>query len=120
MSKILVVDDSAFMRKAIKNVLLSTKYDDVIEAENANEAVEKYTQYKPILVFMDILLPGDSGIDALKKIIEIDPNANVVMCSSMGQDSVVSEAMQIGAKNYIVKPFTTDKVLSILKSVLDE
>ena len=118
MVKIMIVDDSAFMRKIIKNALVSAGYSEIIEVSSGSEAVEQYKSQTPNLVFMDILMPGLSGTDALKGIVASNPNANVVMCSSMGQESVVTEAIQIGAKDFIVKPFTPDKIIEVVKKIL--
>ena len=112
---VLLVDDSNLIRKTIKNVLSKTKYSNVIEAQNGLEAIEMYKKFRPALVFMDLLMPNLSGTEALKKIIEFDPYANVIMCSSLGQDSVISEAIQLGAKGYVIKPFTQQMILNGLE-----
>ncbi|MGN0161293.1 MAG: response regulator [Lachnospiraceae bacterium] len=115
---ILVSDDAAFMRMMIKDILTKNGYNVVGEAENGQKAVEKYTELKPDLVLMDITMPEMDGIQALKKIKEIDPNACVVMCSAMGQQAMVIESIQSGAKDFIVKPFQADRVLEAVKKVV--
>lgn len=115
---ILVVDDAAFMRMMIKDILTKNGYNVAGEAENGLKAVEKYNELKPDLVLMDITMPELDGIGALKKIKAADPNARVVMCSAMGQQAMVIEAIQSGAKDFIVKPFQADRVLEAVKKVI--
>ena len=115
---ILIVDDAAFMRMMIKDILTKNGYNVVGEAENGLKAVEKYTELKPDLVLMDITMPDMDGIQALKKIKELDPNANIIMCSAMGQQAMVIEAIQSGAKDFIVKPFQAERVLEAVKKVV--
>jgi len=100
--RVLIVDDAAFMRMMIKNILTKNGYDVVAEAENGQIAVELYKNFKPDLVTMDITMPEMNGIEGVKEILNIDPNANVIMCSAMGQQSMVMEAIQAGAKDFIV------------------
>ena len=102
---ILICDDAAFMRMMIKDILTKNGYNVVGEAENGLKAVEKYSETKPDLVLMDITMPEMDGIQALKKIKEQDPGATVIMCSAMGQQAMVIESIQAGAKDFIVKPF---------------
>lgn len=116
--KILIVDDAAFMRMMIKDILSKNGYDVVGEAENGAVAVEKYADLKPDLVTMDITMPEMDGIEALKKIKAADPAARVVMCSAMGQQAMVVEAIQSGAKDFIVKPFQADRVLEAVSKAL--
>ena len=101
----LVVDDSAFMRDMIKNILKDTDVEEVYEAADGEEAVEKYKMTRPDIVFMDIMMPKMNGIDALKKIIADDPSAKVIMCTSIGQEKIISDAIEAGAKDFITKPF---------------
>ncbi len=115
---ILICDDAAFMRMMIKDILTKNGYNVVGEAENGLKAVEKYSETKPDLVLMDITMPEMDGIQALKKIKEIDANANVIMCSAMGQQAMVIEAIQSGAKDFIVKPFQADRVIEAVKKVV--
>lgn len=116
--KILVVDDAAFMRMMLKNILVANGFNVVGEAENGEEAVKKYKSLKPDLVTMDITMPVMEGIDALIQIKEIEPSAKVVMCSAMGQQMMVLKAIQAGAKDFIIKPFQEERVLQSLKKVL--
>ena len=118
MAKVMICDDAAFMRMMIKDILTKNGYNVVGEAENGLKAVEKYTELKPDLVLMDITMPELDGIGALKKIKEADSNALVIMCSAMGQQSMVIEAIQSGAKDFIVKPFQADRVLESIRKVL--
>lgn len=115
---ILVCDDAAFMRMMIKDILTKNGYNIAGEAENGLRAVEKYNETKPDLVLMDITMPEMDGIQALKKIKALDPSANVIMCSAMGQQAMVIEAIQSGAKDFIVKPFQAERVLEAVKKVV--
>ena len=112
---ILICDDAAFMRMMIKDILTKNGYTVVGEAENGAKAVEKYAELKPDLVLMDITMPEMDGIQALKKIKEADPSATVIMCSAMGQQAMVIESIQSGAKDFIVKPFQADRVLEAVR-----
>lgn len=115
---ILICDDAAFMRMMIKDILTKNGYTVAGEAENGLKAVEKYNEVKPDLVLMDITMPEMDGIQALKKIKEADPAATVVMCSAMGQQAMVIESIQAGAKDFIVKPFQADRVLEAVKKAV--
>ena len=115
---ILVVDDAAFMRMMIKDILTKNGYNVAGEAENGAKAVEKYNELKPDLVLMDITMPEMDGIEALKRIKSNDPTATVIMCSAMGQQAMVIESIQAGAKDFIVKPFQADRVLEAVKKVV--
>jgi len=117
--KILVCDDAEFMRTLIKDVLVKGGYEIAGEAVNGLEAVEKYKALKPDLVTMDIVMPVKSGIDALKEIVAYDPKAKVVMCSALGQEILVMDAIEAGAKDFIVKPFTEENVLEVIGKVLE-
>ncbi|MBR6345128.1 MAG: response regulator [Lachnospiraceae bacterium] len=118
MAKILIVDDAAFMRMMIKDILSKNGYEVVGEAENGAVAVNKYAEVKPDLVLMDITMPEKDGIQALKEIRANDGNAKVIMCSAMGQQAMVIEAIQSGAKDFIVKPFQADRVIEAVKKVV--
>ncbi len=115
---ILICDDAAFMRMMIKDILTKNGYDVAGEAENGAKAVEKYNELKPDLVLMDITMPEMDGIQALKNIKAADAGAQVIMCSAMGQQAMVIEAIQAGAKDFIVKPFQADRVLEAVKKVV--
>ncbi len=116
--KILIVDDAAFMRMMIKNIVVKAGFEVVGEAENGAAALELYKQHKPDLVTMDITMPEVDGIQAVKLIREFDPNANIIMCSAMGQQAMVMEAIQAGARDFIVKPFQQDRILQAIDRVL--
>jgi len=117
MAKILIVDDASFMRMMIKDALQKNGYDDLHEAADGVQAVEKYDEIKPDIVFMDITMPNMDGLEALKTIKGKDPNAIVVMCSAMGQESMVIEAIKTGARDFIVKPFKPDRIMKTLSSL---
>lgn len=118
MAKILVVDDAAFMRKVIKDTLSKSGYTELFEAVDGADAVTKYSELHPDLVIMDITMPNMDGLEALKAIRGADGNANVVMCSAMGQESMVIDAVRSGAKDFIVKPFKADRVLKTVNSII--
>lgn len=118
MANILIVDDAAFMRMMIKDILSKNGFTVIGEAENGIKAVEKYKELNPDLVIMDITMPEMDGIQALKRIKQIDPAANVIMCSAMGQQAMVIESIQSGAKDFIVKPFQADRVLEAVKKAV--
>ena len=115
---ILICDDAAFMRMMIKDILTKNGYTIVGEAENGQKAVEKYNETKPDLVMMDITMPEMDGIQALKKIKATDPNAAIIMCSAMGQQAMVIESIQSGAKDFIVKTIQPDRVLEAVKKAI--
>lgn len=115
---VLICDDAAFMRMMIKNVLVKGGYTVAGEAENGAKAVEKYKEINPDLVLMDITMPEMDGIQALKEIKKIDSGAKVIMCSAMGQQAMVIESIQAGAKDFIVKPFQEDRVLEAVKKAI--
>ena len=120
MAKILVVDDAAFMRKVIKDTLSKARYTDLHEAVDGANAVEQFNALKPDLVLMDITMPNMDGLEALKAIRAADSNANVVMCSAMGQETMVIDAIRSGAKDFIVKPFKGERVLKTVTSIVGE
>ena len=115
---ILISDDAAFMRMMIKDILTKNGYNVAGEAENGAKAVEKYAELKPDLVLMDITMPEMDGIQALKAIKASDADAKVIMCSAMGQQAMVIESIQAGAKYFIVKPFQADRVIEAVKKVV--
>ena len=116
--RILVVDDAAFMRMMVKDILTKGGYEVVGEAENGAVAVQRYEELKPDLVTLDITMPEMDGLEALKKIKEKDASAVVVMCSAMGQQAMVIESIQAGAKDFIVNPFQADRVLEAVKKAI--
>lgn len=115
--KVLVVDDAAFMRIKLKDILEKNNYEVVGEAENGIEAIEKYKELSPNIVTMDITMPEMDGVEALKEIKAFDPNAKILMCSAMGQQSMVMDAIRAGAVDFIVKPFDTERVIHALDKV---
>lgn len=120
MSKtILVVDDAAFMRMMIKDILTRNGFEVIGEAENGAKAIEKFKESSPDLVIMDITMPEVDGIQAVRGIKAIDPNARIIMCSAMGQQAMVIESIQAGARDFIVKPFQADRVVEAVRKVLD-
>ncbi len=116
--KVLVVDDAAFMREMIKEIIIKNDFEVVGEAADGEEAVKKYKALKPDLVLMDITMPQMDGITALKEIKKEDSNAVVIMCSAMGQELMVVEAIQGGAKNFIVKPFKAEQLVAAMEKAL--
>lgn len=116
MPRVLVVDDAAFMRLNLKNIL-KDDFEVVGEAENGKEAVELYQELKPDIVTMDITMPVMDGLEAIKAIQDIDPDAQIVVCSAMGQQKIVIQAIEMGAKDFIVKPFKKDRVMESLKKL---
>lgn len=117
MKRVLVVDDAAFMRVSIKNMLTKHGYEVCGEADNGETAVQKYKELQPDIVTMDITMPEKDGLQGLKEILAENPNANVVMVSAMGQEGMVREAIIAGAKGFIVKPFKEDVIVSALNNL---
>ena len=117
-ARVLIADDASFMRQMIREIIEEEGYEVVGEATNGIEAVEQFVELSPDLVTMDIVMPKCSGIDAVKDIMKNDPNARVVMCSALGQESLVKEALQAGARDFIVKPFKPENVIATLKKIL--
>lgn len=118
MAKILLVDDAAFMRMMVKNTLTQAGYTEIVEAEDGAQAVELFNAENPDLVFMDITMPNMDGLEALKAIKGAHPDANIVMCSAMGQEAMVVEAIKTGAKDFIVKPFKPERILSTVSKII--
>lgn len=116
--KIMLVDDAAFMRKLIRDTLTKNGYENIVEAADGEIAYVKYVTEKPDLVIMDITMPNKSGIDALREIKAHDPFARVVMCSAIGQEAMVLEAIKLGALDFVVKPFKTDRILAAVDKAL--
>jgi len=117
-NRILIVDDAAFMRMMIKDILTKNGYEIVGEAENGLRAIEKYKELIPDLVIMDITMPEVDGIQAVKEIKKINSDAKIIMCSAMGQQAMVIESIQAGAKDFIVKPFQAERVVEAVKKVI--
>jgi len=117
--RVLIVDDAVFMRNVIKDIFTAAGFQVIAEASNGIEAVERYQELKPDLITMDIVMPFRSGIEATREIIKQDPNAVVLMCSALGQESLVMEAIEAGAMDFVVKPFRAEDVLAVVNKVLD-
>ncbi|NLN14040.1 MAG: response regulator [Tissierellia bacterium] len=116
--RVLIVDDALFMRMKLKDILERNGFEVVAEAQNGMEAVEKFKSERPDIVTMDITMPEMDGIEALKEIMKIDPKAKIIMCSAMGQQSMVMDAIQAGAIDFIVKPFENDRVIQSLNKAI--
>lgn len=119
MARILIVDDAKFMRMTLSNILVKANHEVIGEAENGIQAIQLYHEFKPDLVTMDITMPEKSGIEAVKEIKLQYPNARIIMCSAMGQQKMVVEAIEAGAKDFIVKPFDEGRVLDAINRVLN-
>ena len=117
-TRVLIVDDAIFMRTMLRNIFVESGFEVIGEAGNGNDAVEKYRALMPDLTTLDIVMPEKNGIEALKAIIAFDPGARVVMCSALGQESLIIEALEAGARDFIVKPFKPAKVVEVAQKVL--
>ena len=120
MARILVADDASFMRQMIREIVEAEGHEVIGEASDGVEAVEEFRRLQPELVTMDIVMPKRSGIDAVRCILELDPTACVVMCSALGQETLVAEAIQAGARDFIVKPFKPEGVLATIAKVIEK
>ena len=118
--RILIVDDSFYMRTMLKNMLTDAGYEVVGEAANGQQALEMAIETKPDLITLDVILPDNTGLDVLKGLRQQSPNSKVVMCSAVGQEVIVNEAIENGALAYIVKPFSEEKVLEIVGSAFQD
>ena len=119
-ARVLIADDASFMRQMIREIIEPEGFEVVAEAADGVEAVEQYQSVQPDIVTMDIVMPKRSGIDAVRQIIAAHPDACVVMCSALGQETLVMEALQAGAKDFIVKPFKPDAVLETLNKLVEK
>lgn len=115
--KVLIVDDASFMRTMLKDILVSAGFELAGEAMDGVEAIQKFKELKPDVVTMDIVMPLKSGIDAVREIIALNKDARIIMCSALGQESLVLEAINAGAKDYIIKPFDPEKVVEMVRKV---
>jgi two-component system, chemotaxis family, chemotaxis protein CheY len=118
MARVMITDDAAFMRMMIRNILTQNGHDVVGEAENGQQAIERYKEVQPDICTMDITMPEKDGIAALREILASDPTARVVMCSALGQEAKVIESIRAGAKEFIVKPFEQSRVLAAIEKAL--
>jgi two-component system chemotaxis response regulator CheY len=118
-ARVLVVDDAIFMRKMISDILEGNDMEIVGEADTGALAVEKYNELKPDLVTMDIIMPEMNGIDAVRQIVASDPQARIVMCSALGQQALVQDAIAAGAKDFLIKPFNPSRVIEVINKVLN-
>jgi len=115
--RVLIVDDAAYMRMMVKEILIEHGYEVVGEAENGLDAVEKYQELQPDVVTMDITMPEMDGIDAVIKIRSFAPDAVIIMCSAMGQQNLVMKSLEAGARDFVVKPFEPERIIQTLESV---
>ena len=115
---VLICDDTLFMRAAIRQYLATGDYEVVAEASNGIEAEELYRKHRPDLVTMDLVMPERPGVEAVRRIVEFDPDARVVMCSAMGQESLVNEAMSAGARGWVTKPFSAPQLIEALETAM--
>jgi two-component system chemotaxis response regulator CheY len=118
--RVLIADDAAFMREMLRDILTEGGFEVVGEAEDGEEALARYSELTPDLVTLDIVMPRKSGIDALKELMAEHPTACVVMCSALGQEALVMEALEAGARDYVVKPFKPDQVLAAVNKAVQK
>jgi two-component system, chemotaxis family, chemotaxis protein CheY len=116
--RVLIVDDALYMRNTLREIFAGAGYEVAGEADDGDKAVRLFRDLKPDFVTMDIVMPSKSGIDATREIVQLDPGAVVIMCSALGQESLVMEAIEAGATDFIVKPFRGEDVLAVVKKVL--
>lgn len=119
MARVMIVDDAELMRMVIKDILLMHGHEVVAEVNDGEEAIQTYLEVKPDLVLMDLIMPNMDGKEALQKLLVIDPEAKVVMCSSLGQQAMITESMKIGAMGFIVKPFEVNGMLDVIKKIAE-
>lgn len=117
---ILIVDDLAFVRMMIKDILMKHGFTECYEAANGVEALKKYNEIKPTIVLLDITMPILNGIETLQRLMLVDPHAKVVMCSALGQQKLIVSAIRLGAKDFIVKPFKEDRLISAIKKAIEK
>lgn len=120
MASVLIVDDAAFMRLTLKQMLEAHGHSVAGEASNGIEAVRKFIEAQPDIVLLDITMPEMNGIEALKRIKEVEPKAKIVICSAMGQQAMVAEAIQCGAKDFVVKPFEEARLIAAIDKVMNQ
>ncbi|MDH5716135.1 MAG: response regulator [Spirochaetia bacterium] len=120
MARILLVDDLAFIKIVEKDILEKNGHEVVADAANGSDAIRLFKETRPDMVIMDITMPGVNGLEALNKILEIDPSAKVIMCSALGQQNLIMQAIESGAKDFIVKPFKPDRLISSIEKALSQ
>jgi two-component system chemotaxis response regulator CheY len=118
--RVLITDDAAFMREMLREIIAEGGYEVVAEAADGEEALERFNEHHPDVITLDIVMPGKSGLEVLRELMALDPSACVVMCSALGQEALVMEALEAGAKEYIIKPFKPDQVLGALNEALQK
>ncbi len=119
--KVLIVDDAMFMRSMIKDILMNAgDFEIVGEAEDGADAIAKFKEVKPDLITMDIVMPNTDGIEATRQIMGIDSNVKIVMCSALGQEPLIMESLAAGAQDFIVKPFSPEKVIKVINGILEK
>ena len=119
MARVMIVDDAELMRMIIKDILIMHGHEVVAEVSDGEEAIQTYLEVKPDLVLMDLIMPNMDGNEAFLKLLSLDPEAKVVLCSSLGQQAFITESMKIGAMGFIVKPFETDGMLDVIKKIAE-
>ena len=119
MARVMIVDDAEFMRMIIRDILLMHGHEVVAEVNDGEEAIQTYLEVKPDIVLMDIIMPDMDGKEALQKLLTVDPEAKIVMCSSLGQQALITESMKIGAMGFIVKPFEPDGMLDVIRKIAE-
>lgn len=117
--KIMIVDDAIFMRTMIANILYKNGYNNIMQACDGKECIEKYPSYQPDIVFLDITMPDKNGIEVAKELFDLDANANIIMCSAMGQESMITTALRIGVKDFIIKPFKENQIIQVIETLRD-
>ncbi len=120
LKRVLIADDAAFMREMLRDILTEGGFEIAAEAIDGNEAIELFQEHTPDLVMLDIVMPRKSGLEALKEIMALSPSACIVMCSALGQETLVMDALEAGASDFIVKPFKPDKVLEVVGKALEK
>ncbi len=118
--RVMIVDDALFMRNMLRGILEEDGYEVVAEAADGGEAVITYRDVRPDIVTLDIIMPVKNGIEALREIMAMDPNARVVICSAVGQESLVQKAQDVGARDFILKPFNPDRVKEVIRRIAEE
>ncbi len=120
LKRVLIADDAAFMREMLRDILTEGGFEIAAEAIDGNEAIELFQEHTPDLVMLDIVMPRKSGLEALKEIMALSPSACIVMCSALGQETLVMDALEAGARDFIVKPFKPDKVLEVVGKAMEK